>query len=69
VLCLTRGKEEVVVIHLNGTIIATITVLDGFGKVKLGCVAQENIGIDRAEVFNKMHPHALAAYLKQTAKN
>ena len=62
-LILSRQQDEEIVIHINGTVIATLLVSElKPGKVKLGCKAQGNIGIDRKEVFEMIHPGALAVH-------
>ena len=65
-LVLTRKKSESVVIHVNGTIVAEIMVVQSTeGRVRLGFAAAEAIGVDRAEVFEERHPNALAHHKKQ----
>ena len=52
-LVLTRKIDEAVVIHDDGTIIATITVnrIDR-NQIRLAFVAEESVSIDRQEVFD-----------------
>ena len=52
-LVLTRKIDEAVVIHDNGTIIATVKVnkIDR-NQIRLAFVAEESVSIDRQEVFD-----------------
>jgi len=52
-LVLTRKIDEVVVIHDNGTIVATVKVnkIDR-NQIRLAFVAKESVSIDRQEVFD-----------------
>ena len=65
-LVLSRRRGESIVIHVNGTIVAEVMVVQGSGEqLRLGTTAAEAIGVDRAEVFERNHPNALAAHQKQ----
>lgn len=52
-------------IHDNGKVIAEIMVVQGSEEqLRLGITATKAIGVDRAEVFERNHPNALAAHKK-----
>ena len=53
-LVLTRRKQESVIIHINDEIICKVTVTSlGNKQVKLAFEADEEIKVDREEIFNK----------------
>ena len=53
-LVLTRRKQESVIIHMNDEIICKVTVTSlGNKQVKLAFEADEEIKVDREEIFNK----------------
>ena len=53
-LFLTRRKQESVIIHMNDEIICKVTVTSlGNKQVKLAFEADEEIKVDREEIFNK----------------
>ena len=53
-LVLTRRKQESVIIHMNNEIICKVTVTSlGNKQVKLAFEADEEIKVDREEIFNK----------------
>ena len=59
-LVLSRKKSESLIIHVNGVVIAEIMIIESkAGRVRIGCKAAENIGIDRLERFERRHPGQL----------
>ena len=59
-LAVTRKRRQSVVIHHNGVVVATLTVLDiDRGKIKVGLQADKSVGLDRAEVFEEQYPGVL----------
>jgi|TARA_R100001480_G_scaffold53132_1_gene66359 carbon storage regulator CsrA len=53
-LVLTRRKQESVIIHMDDEIICKVTVTSlGNKQVKLAFEADEEIKVDREEIFNK----------------
>tara|TARA_R100001530_G_scaffold63800_1_gene45857 strand:+ start:1965 stop:2138 length:174 start_codon:yes stop_codon:yes gene_type:complete len=53
-LVLTRRKQESVIIHMDDEIICKVTVTSlGNKQVKLAFEANEEIKVDREEIFNK----------------
>ena len=60
-LVLSRKKSESLIIHVNGVVIAEIMIIESkAGRVRIGCKAAENIGIDRLEMFERRHPGQLS---------
>lgn len=67
-LCLTRNKGEQIVIETSdGPIVITFVGMRGNQKISLGISAQRDIGIVRAELFDKEKVDAMLAEIDLAA--
>ncbi len=68
-LCLSRRKDESVVIDCGGSRIVVQVLQIGYGHVRLGFVAPANVTVHREEVQERVDQETVSRQLLQAIAN